>query len=95
MAGSNPIVVRGILYISQVAAAKALGVHPRTVTKALNLGRVDELGQPVWRGGRPGKSCWYRGKWYPSRTAAALACGVSVAAVSKAAAKNAMMADAA
>lgn len=36
------------------------------------------------KGGRPGEPCRYRGKRYPSRTAAARACGVSVAAVSKA-----------
>ena len=34
--------------------------------------------------GRPGKPCTYRGKAYPSRSAAAKACGVAVSTVSKA-----------
>ena len=80
----NPVRIRGVDYPSQKAAARALGVHPATVTRALDLGRIDEVGQPVWRGGRPCKPCLYRGRRYPSVTAAAMAHGVSLAAVSKA-----------
>lgn len=36
------------------------------------------------KGGRPGRDCYYRGKWYPSATAAAADHGVSVTAVTKA-----------
>ena len=82
MSGS-PVRIRGVNYISQRAAAKALGLHERTIANALDAGCIDEVG--LRRGGRPGKPCVYRGKAYPSRKAAALACGVSVAAVSKAA----------
>ncbi len=80
-----PVRIRGVLYPSQTAAALALGLHPGTIAKALDAGRVDEVGLGIRRGGQPGKPCIYRGKAYPSRKAAALACGVSVAAVSKAA----------
>jgi hypothetical protein len=80
-----PIKIRGVLYISQRAAALAFGVHPATIAKALDAGRIDEVGLVKRRGGQPCKPCVYRGKAYPSRKAAALACGVSVAAVSKAA----------
>lgn len=85
-----PVRIRGVVYPSQRSAAKAFGVHPNTIATALDQGRVDEIGIVVRRGGgQICKPCWYRGAHYPSRKAAALACGVSIAAVSKAAAKRA------
>lgn len=88
----NPVCIRGVTYISQAAAARALGVAPSAISIALDEGRIDTVGLRLKSGGHPGRPCWYRGKRYPSRTAAARACGVSVAAVSKAvkAAANSM-----
>lgn len=80
-----PVKIRGVVYISQRAAALAFGLHPTTISTALDAGRIDEVGLVIRRGGHPGKPCVYRGNPYPSRKAAAVACGVSVAAVSKAA----------
>lgn len=80
----NPVRIRGVDYPSQAAAARALGVSVSTIGMALAVGRPDAAGLGSgFGGGRPGKPCWYRGVRYPSRTAAARACGVSVAAVSK------------
>ena len=76
-----PVRIRGNVYVSMAAAARALGVNHRTVARALEEGRIDEVGL---RRVRPGKPCVYRGKAYPSVTDAARACGVSLAAVSKA-----------
>ena len=88
----NLVCIRGVTYISQAAAARALGVAPSAISIALDEGRIDTVGLRLKSGGHPGRPCWYRGKRYPSRTAAARACGVSVAAVSKAvkAAANSM-----
>ncbi len=83
-----PVRIRGVIYPSQAAAARALSLNPLTIANALDAGRVDEVGLGIRRGGHPGKPCIYRGKAYPSRKAAALACGVSIAAVSKAARSN-------
>lgn len=81
----NPVRIRGVDYPSQAAAARALGVSASAIGMALAVGRPDSAGLGSGAGGgHPGKPCWYRGKRYPSRTAAAKACGVSVAAVSKA-----------
>ena len=80
----NPVCIRGTIYISQAAAARALGVSPSAISIALDEGRIDTVGLRLKSGGHPGRPCWSRGKRYPSRTAAAKACGVSVAAVSKA-----------
>lgn len=77
-----PVRIRGITYISQRAAAEALGVHPATIAKALDDGCIDQAGQR--KGGQPCKPCVYRGKAFPSRKAAAEFFGVSIAAVSKA-----------
>ena len=70
-----PVRVRGVVYPSQRAAARALGVSEKTVRTALDAGRADMIG--ITGNGRPGKPCTYRGVEYPSLTAAAIACGVS------------------
>jgi NUMOD1 domain len=78
----TPVMIRQTLYPSIRAAANALGVHERTVSRALDDGRIDEVGLHVRRG-RPAIPCTYKGKEYPSMTAAAKACNVSLAAVSR------------
>ena len=82
-----PIRIRGVLYPSARAAATALGVHWRTVLRALDDGRLDEVGLQRRRG-HPGVACTYRGQSFPSMTAAANACGVTLPAVSKAVRKQ-------
>lgn len=81
-----PTLIRGVLYPSMSAAARALGVVTCTVSQAMDDGWLDRvgLGRPRGVSSRPDlrKPCWFRGKRYPSRTAAALAHGVTVAAVS-------------
>lgn len=79
----NAVIIRGTLYPSQAAAARAMGVHPVTIMKALDEGRIDLIGVVRLGGQRP-KPCVYRGKEYPSRKAAAEACGVRIQAVSMA-----------
>jgi hypothetical protein len=79
-----PVRIRGAIYPSIRAAARAVGVHPCTVSRALDEGRVDDLGVVTRKGGHPGTPCWYRGNRYPSVTVAAVAWGVSKAAVSAA-----------
>ena len=86
-----PVRIRGVTYPSQKAAADALGLHPQTITNALNRGYIDQVG--LRRGGNPGKPCFYRGKSYPSRQAAATAWGVSRAFISKQLAKAARQRD--
>ena len=40
----NPTLIRGVLYPSARAAAKALGVHENTIWHALNHGDIDHVG---------------------------------------------------
>lgn len=55
-APANPVSVRGVIYPSQRAAARAHGVTPATVRGALERGTIDNLGigsngatkKPVW-----------------------------------------------
>jgi hypothetical protein len=82
--GSCPVRIRGVLYPSQRAAARALGVTEKTIRNALDAGRIDDTGLGVRRGGRPGKPCTFLGKRYASMHEAARATGYSVATVSKA-----------
>lgn len=93
--GGCPVRIRGVIYLSQRAAARALGVTESGLRRALEMGCVDEVGLGIRKGGRPGKPCFYRGKRYASISAAALACGVSRAAVCKAQQKWERMAGAA
>lgn len=46
--GKSPVLVRGTLYPSQAAAARALGVHPKTLQGALDRGTLDRVGQGRW-----------------------------------------------
>lgn len=79
-----PVRIRGVVYPSVIAAARAMGVGRKTVERALDGGWIDEIGIIRRKGGQPCKSCTYRGKTYPSITAAAQANGVSKSAVSAA-----------
>jgi hypothetical protein len=81
---SVPIRIRGVLYPSIIAAARAMRSSRATIDRALDEGWIDEVGLPHRRGGRPPKPCVYRGSHYPSQSAAAKACGVSPPAVARA-----------
>lgn len=81
-ASSTPTLIRGQLYPSQSAAARALGVHPSTVCNALERGTADKIG--LAQKGRPGEPCYLNGRLWPSRAAAARALGVSTSAISQA-----------
>lgn len=82
---ASPVRIRGTLHPSQAAAARAFGLHPHTIQAALDAGRIDDVGLPrKHTGGQQPKPCVYRGVGYPSRKAAALACGVTIQAVSSA-----------
>jgi hypothetical protein len=83
-----PVRIRGVVYVSMSAAARAMNVHCKTINRALDEGRVDDVGVVRRKGGHPGTPCLYRGRRYPSVTEAAKACGVSKSAVSAANAKQ-------
>ena len=40
----DPVRIRGVTYISQAAAARALGVAPSAFSIALDEGRIDTVG---------------------------------------------------
>jgi hypothetical protein len=79
-----PVRIRGTVYPSMIAAARAMNVHCKTISRALDEGWIDDVGIVRRKGGHPGTPCVYRGRRYPSVTAAAQACGVSKSAVSAA-----------
>lgn len=79
-----PVRIRGTVYPSMKAAARALRASTITIDRALDEGWIDEVGLPHRRGGRPCNPCVYRGNRYPSQHAAAKACGVTQSAVSQA-----------
>lgn len=66
------VLIRGTLYPSQSAAAKALGVTQATVCKALDDGDPDRVG----RRGRLIQPVIYKGVRYPSIGQAAKAHGI-------------------
>lgn len=74
----TPVCIRGVNYRSIADAAKAEGVHVRTVEAHLDAGTPDFIGvKPP----TPRRPCAIAGVEYPSLTAAAKAMGVSVEAV--------------
>lgn len=77
-----PTLIRGTLYPSMTAAARALNVKVATIFQAAERGTLDRVGlvQP----GGPRKPCYINGQVWPSRTAAAKAIGVRRASISKA-----------
>lgn len=79
-----PVRIRGVVYPSIAAAARETGVCRATIERALDDGRIDEIGITLRKVGRRCKPCVYRGQSYPSVTAAAAAHGVSKASVSQA-----------
>lgn len=44
MAGKEPVRIRGVVYESHTAAARALGITQRTVSQAVDRGFTDNLG---------------------------------------------------
>lgn len=85
MPSAAPIQIRGVDYPSMRAAAEALGVTHGAIWQALEKGRLERVGLGIhgnWNGGAHlRKPCWFRGKHYPSRAAAARAHGLTVSAV--------------
>lgn len=86
MPASQPTLIRGQLYPSQTAAARALGVHISTINMALQRGTEALVG--LGRRGCPGSPCYMNGKRWPSQRAAARALGVRPAAISRALAEG-------
>lgn len=72
-----PVIIRGTLYPSQSAAARALGVAQAVVFRALDRGTADNVGL-----GRS-KPVTIDGTEYPSVTAAAAALGRAKSTISK------------
>lgn len=68
-----PILIRGVLYPSQCAAARALGVSHRTVYSALERGSLDFVG--CGRNYHNKKRTTIEGVTYPTMKAAAHAQG--------------------
>ena len=74
----QPTFIRGTHYPSQRAAARAIGVSPKTVFQSLERGTQERVGlaKPTGQLGRPGRACHINGRDWPSITAAARALGV-------------------
>ena len=68
---SAPLIIRihGVTYPSARSAARALGVKPHTILRALDKGTLDTLGQH--------HAGYFDGVYYPSKATAARAIGVS------------------
>ena len=89
---NSPITYRGQLFPSQRALALHLSVSEPTVSRAIRTGRVDRLGTGSPTGtelvelGRVARNqpCAALGWTWPSQLDAAIALGVTTAAVSKA-----------
>lgn len=82
MPAPQPTLIRGQLYPSQAAAARALKLHPATIQNALERGAIDQVGSGL--PGRKGRRCYMNGKLWPSQSAAARALGVRRASICKA-----------
>ena len=82
---TRAVIIRGIEYPSQRAAADALGVKPATISAARDAGTLDFVGLGPCDGERKARTSnretIIAGKVYPSRTAAAQALGLSLSAV--------------
>lgn len=65
MRKGNITQINGIVYPSQSAAARALGVKPHTVSKALDRGTQDRVGSGF------AVPCEFNGETFPSLRAAA------------------------
>ena len=79
-----PVQIRGVVYPSQLAAGKALGVNQRTISRALDEGWLDRVGlikrRPV--------SVTIDGVCYPSMQSAARGSGMSYSAIQERHAKG-------
>ena len=69
-----PVVIRGVNYPSQSAAARALGVAQTNISKALDLGTVDNVGLGRNQNKR---ACFLNDKEFESRAELARYVGVS------------------
>lgn len=74
----TPVRIRGVTYRSITDAAKAQGVHERTVYFHLDAGTPDLIGKQMQTQRRP---CTFSGVNYLSMRDAARALGVSVEAI--------------
>ena len=70
-----PTLIRGVLYPSQGAAARALGVHYTTVAKAMEEGTLDRVGLNP-KGRRIGQPVEIDGVHYRSIRQASKATGI-------------------
>lgn len=81
----QPCRIRGTVYPSQAAAARALGVHPQTICQALQRGTEDRIGLCKAQGtSGPHRPIMMNGTTWPSISAAARGIGVHPANVYKA-----------
>jgi hypothetical protein len=69
----GPVPVRGDVYPSRAAVARAFNVSRAAVSNAIRRGTLDRLGATDYRG----KPCTVDGVSYPSRAAYGRAVGVS------------------
>ncbi len=78
----NPVEIRGVLYRSQSAACRALGIHPSTLQRALEEGRLDTVG--LWgRAGKPKRTVLPDGRSFESRAAAAKSLGICITSLDR------------
>lgn len=80
MTAPIPCRIRGVLYPSMTAAARALGITLGAIWFAVENGREETVGLGA-RGGHPGVETWVGARSFPSRRAAAKAEGVTTAAM--------------
>ena len=83
----TPTLIRGTLYPSMRAAARALGLHESSVKQAMDAGRLDTVGLNP-RGPRIAKALCINGVNYHSHYAAAKALGLSQQYISYLAARR-------
>lgn len=75
MSARTPVRIRGVIYPSQRAAAKALGVSPASVNNALERGAEDSIG--LGRQNNNARPVTIDGVTYRSRAEAARRLGIS------------------
>lgn len=78
----NPVEIRGVRYHSQGEACRVLGIHPSTLHKALEEGRLDTVG--LWgRAGKPKRTVLPDGREFESRAAAARGLGICITSLDR------------
>lgn len=76
----NPVMIRGVLYESQAAAGRALGVSQTTIYRGLDEGNIDSVG--LGRNCYPPLPVTVNGVTHGSINIAARAMGISSGALS-------------